>query len=204
MNCCRSVVCIVPNRKDEDEWWKRIMWHQLRWAEKNAFRLQNVRDKRFVERNTRAPEKKYKKNSFVQKFSMCIKKSKELCTQRTTQFSSFFSYYLTCKASVSFFCISIHPTTKIVLHTGANILNLSKNSYFKNLNFHKIHIFQSLMFTKFTFSKSHFSQNSRFQNLIFHKIHIYDTLFSQNSHFSNFKSKEFLDKKLGLAPVCLQ
>ena len=35
-------------------------------------------------------------------------------------------------------------------NTGANILNLSKNSHFENLNFHKIHNFKVSFFTKFT------------------------------------------------------
>ena len=58
-------------------------------------------------------------------------------------------------------------------HTGAKILNLSKKSHFENLTFHEIHNFQFSIFTKITFSKSHFSQKSHFQNLIFHKIHIF-------------------------------
>ena len=33
---------------------------------------------------------------------------------------------------------------KIKMHTGAKILNLSKNSHFENLTFHEIHIFSSL------------------------------------------------------------
>ena len=66
------------------------------------------------------------------------------------------------------------------MHTGAKILNLSKNSHFQNLIFHKIHIFNISFFTKFTFSKSHFSQNS---------------------HYSNIKFQGILDKKLGSAPV---
>ena len=36
-------------------------------------------------------------------------------------------------------------------HTGAKILNLSKNSHFENLLFHKIHIFKISFFTKFIF-----------------------------------------------------
>ena len=67
-----------------------------------------------------------------------------------------------------------------VCHTGAKILNLSKNSHFENLTFHKIHIFKISCFTKFTFSKSHFSQNSHFQILIFHKIHIFKASFFKN------------------------
>ena len=47
------------------------------------------------------------------------------------------------------------------IHTEANIINLSKNSHFKNLTFHKIHIFKISFLTKFTFSKYHFSQNSQ-------------------------------------------
>ena len=43
-----------------------------------------------------------------------------------------------------------------VNHTGAKILNLSKNSHFENLAFHKIHNFKLSFFTKVTFSKSHF------------------------------------------------
>ena len=67
------------------------------------------------------------------------------------------------------FCIIPHYST---IHAGAKILNLSKNSHFENPNFHKIHISEIPIFTKFTFLKSHFSQNSHFLNLIFHKIHI--------------------------------
>ena len=48
----------------------------------------------------------------------------------------------------------------MVQHTGARILNLSKN-----LTFYKVHIFQISFFTRFTFSKSHFSQNSHFPGL---------------------------------------
>ena len=47
-------------------------------------------------------------------------------------------------------------------HTWAKILNLSKNSHFQSLNYHKSHNFKASFFTKFTFSKSHFSQNSLF------------------------------------------
>ena len=74
-------------------------------------------------------------------------------------------------------------------HTGAKILNLSKNSLFENLTFHKIHILKILLFTKFTISKSHFSQNSQFQNVFFSpKSHFQSLfLFLQNSHFSNIK-----------------
>jgi len=76
-----------------------------------------------------------------------------------------------------------------VCHTGAKILNLSKNSHFENLTFHKIQ-FQSLIFPK----------NSHFQNLIFHKIHIFKVSFSQNSQFQslifnkihNFKASSIL------------
>ena len=70
-------------------------------------------------------------------------------------------------------------------HTGAKILNSSKNSHFESLIFDKIHYLKASFLIKFTFSKSHFSQNSQFQSLIFHKIHI----------FSISKSMEFLDKK---------
>ena len=35
-------------------------------------------------------------------------------------------------------------------HTGAKFLNLSKNSHFENLIFHKIHNFKVSFFTKFT------------------------------------------------------
>ena len=41
-------------------------------------------------------------------------------------------------------------------HTGAKILNLSKNSQFENLIFHKIHNLKISFFTKFTIWKSHF------------------------------------------------
>ena len=46
------------------------------------------------------------------------------------------------------------------------------NSHFESLIFHKIHIFKFSFFTKFTFSKCHFSRNSHFQIHIFDKIHI--------------------------------
>ena len=80
--------------------------------------------------------------------------------------------------------------------------NQSKNSHFflytkidgfhigaKILNYTKIHILNIVIFTKFTFSKSHFSQNSHFENLIFDKIHI-------NFHPGNFwlKSVFFSEK----------
>ena len=62
----------------------------------------------------------------------------------------------------------VRNSAKYVLfcHTGAKIRNLSKNSHFENLIFDKIHIFEILIFTKFTFAKSPFSQNS--QNSHFH------------------------------------
>ena len=41
----------------------------------------------------------------------------------------------------------------------------------------KIHILKTSFFTKFTFSKSHYSQNSQFQSLICHKIHIFKVSF---------------------------
>ena len=50
------------------------------------------------------------------------------------------------------------------LHTGTKILNLSKNSHFESLIFHKIHNFKVTFFTKFTVQKSHFRQNSHFKN----------------------------------------
>ena len=43
-------------------------------------------------------------------------------------------------------------------HTGAKILNLSKNSQFENIIFHKV-------------------QNSQFESLIFYKIHILESHF---------------------------
>ena len=46
-----------------------------------------------------------------------------------------------------------------------------KKSHFEIINFPTIHNFKLSFFTKFTFSKCHFSQNSRFQNLNFDKIH---------------------------------
>ena len=51
---------------------------------------------------------------------------------------------------------------KLMDHTGAKILNSSKNSHYENLNFYKIHILKITFFTKFTILKSHFSQNSQF------------------------------------------
>ena len=42
------------------------------------------------------------------------------------------------------------------------------NSHFQNLNYRKNHNFKVSFFTKFTFSKSHFSQNPHFHSLIFH------------------------------------
>ena len=69
------------------------------------------------------------------------------------------------------------------MHTGAKILNLSRNS--QNLIFHKIHNFKISFFTKFTSSKSHFWQNSYFQNLIFDKIHIFKVSFLNKSYFSD-------------------
>ena len=50
-------------------------------------------------------------------------------------------------------------------HTRAKILDLTKNSHFGNLIFHKIHNFKHSFFTRFTVSKSHFSQNSHFSNI---------------------------------------
>ena len=68
----------------------------------------------------------------------------------------------------------------------------------KSTIYPKIHIVKFSLFTKFTFSKSHYSQNSHFQNIIFHKIHSFKisffikftfskSHFSQKSHFSNIK-----------------
>ena len=81
-------------------------------------------------------------------------------------------------------------------HTGAKILNVSKNYHFGNLILNKIHILKVPFLTKITFSKSHFWQNSHFQNLIFDKIHIFKISFLtkftlskshfwKNSHFQN-------------------
>ena len=58
------------------------------------------------------------------------------------------------------------------LHTGAKILNYSKYSHF-----------EISLFTKFTFSKSHFWQKSQFQILIFDKIHIFKISFYPKSTF---------------------
>ena len=44
----------------------------------------------------------------------------------------------------------------IAIHSWGKNPDLSKNSHLENLTFHKIHIFISSFFTKFTFSKSHF------------------------------------------------
>ena len=62
-------------------------------------------------------------------------------------------------------------------HTGAKIHISSKNHMFKNLNFHKIHIFKVSFVAKFTISKPHFSQNSHFQSLIFQRIHNFKVSF---------------------------
>ena len=89
-----------------------------------------------------------------------------------------------------------------VLHAGAKIHIVSKNSHIENPNFHKIHILKISFFTKFTISKSHFLQNSHFQNLIFHKIHISKISFftkftfqishsAQNSHSEIFQKYHF-------------
>ena len=48
------------------------------------------------------------------------------------------------------------PENILWYHTGAKILNLSKNSHFENLIFDKIHNFNISFLTKFTISKSHF------------------------------------------------
>ena len=52
-------------------------------------------------------------------------------------------------------------------HTGAKILNLSKNSHFENLTFHKIHILKISFFTKFTFFKYQNLRNFWIKNLGF-------------------------------------
>ena len=83
-------------------------------------------------------------------------------------------------------------------HWG-KIPHFIQKSHFENINFRKIHIFQSSFFTEFTCSKSHFSQNSHFQNLSFDKIHIYETPFSHNSHFSNMKFQGIFGKKVGFS-----
>ena len=59
-----------------------------------------------------------------------------------------------------------------LLHTGAKILNLSKNPHIES-HISQNSQFRNLIFTKFTISKYHSSQNSQFQGLIFHKIHIF-------------------------------
>ena len=75
---------------------------------------------------------------------------------------------------------------------------LSQNSHtLKNLIFHKIHISKiSFFFTKFTFSKFHFSQNSHFQSLIFHRIHIFPK--SNSKEFLYFRFCPNAQKKLRL------
>ena len=66
---------------------------------------------------------------------------------------------------------------EVLQHTGAKTRNLSKNSHFQRLIYHKIHILKISFLTKFTISKSHFSQNSHFQSLILDKIHIFKASF---------------------------
>ena len=68
-----------------------------------------------------------------------------------------------------FICSAVWRTVFLFL-----TLHLLLMSRFDDI-FHKIHNFKILFFTKFTFSKSHFSQNSHFQSPIFHKIHILQT-----------------------------
>ena len=86
--------------------------------------------------------------------------------------------------------MELYPSKEIryVENTGAEILNLFKNSQFENHTFHKIHNLKISFFTKFTFSKSHFSQNSQFQFLIFHKIHIFKLSFFTKCTFLSIKS----------------
>ena len=58
--------------------------------------------------------------------------------------------------------LTFHSLSTFITHTRAKILNLSKNSLFETLTFHKIHNVKVSFFTKFTISKSHISQNSHF------------------------------------------
>ena len=95
------------------------------------------------------------------------------------------------------------------VHTGAKILNLSKKSHIENhhshswnLIFDKIHISEISFFKKFTllnliFNKIRISEISFLTKFTFLKSH-----FSQNSHFWNIKSMEFLDELSIFAPVC--
>ena len=64
--------------------------------------------------------------------------------------------------------LSFFPFSSASKHTGAKILNSSKNSYFENLIFHKIHAFK---------------------NLILHKIHMFGTHFFTKFTFLNMKLK---------------
>ena len=50
-------------------------------------------------------------------------------------------------------CLMIMIANEGAAHTGAKILNLSKNPHFQNLIFHKIHNFKVSFFTKITFFK---------------------------------------------------
>ena len=47
--------------------------------------------------------------------------------------------------------VGLQVRSFLTAHTGAKILNLSKNSQFENLIFHKIHNFKDSFLTKFTF-----------------------------------------------------
>ena len=45
---------------------------------------------------------------------------------------------------------SFPPICKFEFHTGAKILNSSKNSHLENIIFHKVHFLKVSLFTKFT------------------------------------------------------
>ena len=63
----------------------------------------------------------------------------------------------TCLQKVPKANIQLHKLKcSVRVHTGAKILNLSKNSHYENPIFYKIHILKIQFFTKFTISNSHF------------------------------------------------
>ena len=76
-------------------------------------------------------------------------------------------------------------------HTGAKILNLFKNSHFKNLNFDKIHILKI----------SFFDKNSHFKNHNFLKIHINSQVWwecATQRHVAYFPTRA---KSMGARPM---
>ena len=86
-----------------------------------------------------------------------------------------------------------------------NFASLAKKSNLKRiLNFHRIHLSEISIFTKFTFLKSHFSQNSRFWNLNFRKIHVSEISIFTKFIFLKYQNQGIFWIKRSVLPQCAQ